>query len=210
MLQRLPIIAVVAVLIATGVVSGMWSNRWSGGAALSVENRMTLPVSIGDWDSRDDPVTAQVLKISQAASIDRRWYTNRVTGATVSVSLIYGDPGPVAVHTPDVCYAGSGLEETAPAVIREIEPSQPDRFLVRRFRKQGPSPMTLSVHYAWNSGDHWEVHDNPRIHFAGQRALYKLYVNCDTTMGVGPDGDLPALEFLRALLPVLNESKPAR
>jgi hypothetical protein len=209
MLQRLPIIAVITVLIATGVVSGMWTKRWSGGAALSADNRMTLPVMVGDWDSREDAVDARVLKISQAAAIDRRWYINRTTGAAVSVSLVYGDPGPVAVHTPDVCYAGSGFEETASAAIREVEPNKPDRFLVRQFRKQGPAPMTLTVYYGWNAGDHWQVHDNPRIAFAGKPALYKLYVNYDTTAAVGPDADLPALEFLRALLPVLKESVPA-
>lgn len=204
MSQRMSLIVVVVILVATGLVCGFLSNRWGVAADLLQEKHMALPVSVGDWDSRDDPVSPLVFKIAQVSSMERRWYHNRNTGAMLSVTLIFGPSGPVAVHTPDVCFRNSGFEETTPAIIRTIEPGLSDRFCARRFHKQLPAPLSQSVHYAWNAGGGWEVRDNPRIAYAGQRTLYKLYVNCETTGDTSPEADQSAVEFLRLLLPILR------
>jgi hypothetical protein len=90
---------------------------------------------------------------------------------------------------------------TGPAERRVVGGAE---FWVGQFRKPGPVADPLQIYWSWGAAGHWEAPASPRVHFAGQGALYKLYVVCrvptaDETLHGGPCQD-----FLEQLLPALH------
>lgn len=115
--------------------------------------------------------------------------------------LVGGWPGPVSVHTPDVCYAGNGFTTESQRKVSFSDTGP--QFWLLRLKKQAAIPLQLSVFYAWSSGTTWKAADNPRIEFATEPALYKLYVVRERIN----DNDAELIEstrdLLKSLLPLL-------
>jgi hypothetical protein len=206
--RTLPVLTVCAAAVLSGTVSGLWVHRWAGTAELEAATaRMAaIPAAVGDWDAREGEVSAREVEGAQAAGILRREYVNRRTGATLSLLVVCGRAGPVAVHTPDVCYRNSGYAEVGEATQVAVPGAEGSRLLVRRFQKQSAVPVQLRVWYCWSAGGEWEVPDNPRIHFAREPVLYKLYVSRELPRPDEPLDNDPVKEFLRDLIP---QVKPA-
>src|SRR5690348_14337503 len=109
MKRSLPAVAAVVLVVACGVVHGFWTGRWSGITNTDVAAHLAqVPLDVGDWQGHDLEADAR-LKDGMAAVLYRS-YVHRQSRETVTVYLVCGRPGPVAVHTPDVCYAASGFE----------------------------------------------------------------------------------------------------
>src|SRR5947209_1581301 len=98
-------------LLFSGLVHGLWTDRWSEqldlGEAAQVLGR--LPQDFGNWhgddlDMENDP------RLGLVGILSRR-YTNTTTGKVLTLFLACGRPGPVATHTPDVCYVCQGFVE---------------------------------------------------------------------------------------------------
>jgi hypothetical protein len=188
------------------VVSGLWTNRWAPARDLeAAAARLALtPETVGDWDARPREMSEREKEGAQVNGAILRDYVNRKTGSTVSLMLLCGRPGPLAVHTPDVCYRGSGFEEVGAPARPAVPPGGADHFWVRRFQKQAAVPVQLRVWYAWSATGEWEAADNPRVHFARQPVLFKLYVIRELPRADEPLEDDAANEFLRTLLPQLG------
>src|SRR4051812_30794034 len=95
-----------SVLIGAGLVHGFWTNRWveDHASKQAADLLETLPMSIGEWDgTRIDVPPGPGIAGSMQCS-----YANRRLGVTVNIALVTGQPGPVATHTPEVCYGASG------------------------------------------------------------------------------------------------------
>ena len=148
-MQRFFIIAsACAVLIASGVVHGVWTDRWSDQSDLAeIAKRLDeLPMTIGPWhgtsvEMEKDP------KSGLAGTVARR-YVHANTGKGVTLFLACGRSGPVCTHTPDVCYAGSGykVENPKPFTLTSTTAQAPPEFWTARFAKERPSGKTHSAH----------------------------------------------------------------
>ncbi len=206
MSRALPIVTAFAGVLVAGVVPGLWAGRWTGSASVeeAAARLAAVPAAVGDWAGRDQEVNPRERQVAQVAGFLSRRYVHARTGGAVSVALLCGRPGPVSVHTPEVCYLGAGFEEVgAPAVV-DVPGSPGDRLKVRRFQKVGGAPVYLRVFYGWSATGPWQAPDNPRLTFARHPALYKLYVVRELAKPDEPlDGD-PALDFLRGLMPELR------
>ena len=194
-------------LIASGVVHGLWTDRWRpGGAPAAWAARLDdVPRTIGDWDGQDLPVEPKHLQVAEAAGCLARAYVHRRTGVAVSVVLVCGRPGPVSVHTPDICFRGNGhgLLET-PEKFPAAGPPAPAEFWTARFRKgESALPTYLRVFWGWDAGDGWRAPANPRLEFARRSALYKLYLIHQLDEAPARD---PCVEFLPLLLPELQRA----
>jgi len=199
------LIAFVAVIIA-GVVPGVWGHRWVSSSTLAdTAARLALvPLTVGEWEGRDLEVNPRELRLAEAVGSLRRHYVHRHTGATVTLLAVCGRPGPISVHTPEVCFPGAGYEEMGAVTRREIAGLSGDRFWYRRFQKTGPTPALLAITYAWTDTGPWEAPDNPRLSLARHPALLKVYVTRTLSDSKEPpDGD-PTSDFLRALTPPLR------
>ncbi|MCI0682570.1 MAG: EpsI family protein [Gemmataceae bacterium] len=201
-----------AALLIDGYVHGRWTERWGASvdAELAAQRLHDVPMRIGDWQGHaKDPLDDREVEQAGFRSHFIRVYTNRRTGAAVTVLLACGNPGPISVHTPDVCYRGSGFQimkaqeqcrstaanGTAAGELWKCQFGKPD----------STSPVQLRVFWSWNSKGAWLAPTNPRFTFAGAAALYKLYVIHELIPN-DPRSERIGTEFLTELLPQLNDS----
>jgi hypothetical protein len=208
-MQRILVIAsACAVLIASGVVHGVWTDRWSERHDLiEAANRLEqLPMTVGAWHG----TTVEMEKDpnSGLAGMIARRYVHANNGRAVTLFLAVGRSGAVCTHTPEVCYAGNGFEVEKPT--RFTLPSNaetPPEFWTARFVRERASGKThLRIFWSWHGSESWKIAENPRPSFAGERTLYKMYVIREMIQADEPiDGDA-CVEFMQDLLPVLQKS----
>src|SRR4051794_27052630 len=104
MLRTVLTIAVIAALIAAGVVAGMFTNRWgpSEDDKAAMTRLSQVPSNVGPWvgtdQPKDDPATQKVMKVANATDWLCRDYRNTKTGEWVNVIILYGPSGPLADH----------------------------------------------------------------------------------------------------------------
>jgi hypothetical protein len=156
-----------------------------------------------------------------------RRYRNRRSGEEVAVLVVCGRPGPISVHTPDICYRAAGYSPVG-------EPARTDYALGDRkqplwgLRFHPPASRAgtsdLEIRWGWLAGDGLVAPENSRVAFAGKPALYKLYViqerhpiDVTKTMPAptGPGQPPPplvatqtsaGLDFLTAFVPALERA----
>lgn len=209
MSRCLPLGLVLVVVMASGFAHGLWSGRWnvSDGLQLAASRLARLPMAVGDWDGRAGELDARQMKIAELSGARVCEYVNRRTGSVVSTLLVCGRPGPVSVHTPEICYVGQGYE-LAGARTRYDNPSLAGAtFWVCDFHKPtSATPDRLRIFYAWSSNGTLSAPENPRLTFFREAALYKLYVSRKLVQAEEPLEDDPAVEFLKVFVPQLQQS----
>lgn len=209
MVRILVIVSACLVLVGSGVVHGVWTDRWSDrsdlvGAARQLEE---LPTTIGAWHGSN--IEMERDPNSRLAGMIARRYVHTVTGKSVTLLLACGRSGPVCTHTPDVCYAGNGYEVEKPT--RFQLPSKtaqaPPEFWTARFVKERASgKIQLRIFWSWHGADSWKIADNPRPTFAGEKVLYKLYLIREMVQPDEPlEGDA-CVEFMHEVLPIIRRT----
>jgi len=203
--KTLKLATVVAAFAVSGAVSGLWSHRWAPAMDPEQSRKATrLPDQVGEWDGRELTVPPGEIEAARADAICRTVYVHRTTGRTATALLLCGRPGPVATHTPDVCLPGAGFVQVGSRRLVEIAGRVDDQFARLWFQKDAAVPTPISVYFAWNDGRRWSAPEKPRVAFAGQPVLFKLYVACEREPGADPNAADPAAELLQQLLPRLS------
>lgn len=213
MTKTLPVWIALLLVIGAGVVDCLWTNRWAVSQELktAVTRLEDFPLKVGDWDGQSQEIDARQLEIGEIAGYASYRFVNRRTGEVLSVLLVCGLPGPISVHTPDVCYRGAGYEPTGAVSKRPLEKTEgpPAEFWAANFSKPNAGAANhLRILWAWSTGSGWQAVDNPRAAFPGYRNafLYKLYVVRPLAR---PDEALSkdaSQEFLKLLLPRLQQT----
>ncbi len=201
-----PSLTALMAVIACGVVHGVWTDRWrlSAEPAQSAARLQQVALSLGDWEGTAVPGPQGK---DLAGSLYHR-YTNRKTGRTVTLFMVCDRPGPVSIHTPDVCYEAVGYEVSKPTPFAPKLPGvDAGSFWTARFHKKRGSDGTgdLRIFWSWNAGTGWQAADDARTKFASYPALFKLYliheINGDESLT-----DDPAVDLLKHLLPELQRA----
>lgn len=209
MRQMIPALIAIPLVVAFGMAEGHWTGRWTADKAVhaAAARLSDVPLSFGDWVGEEQELDPrQVVKAELAGHLMRQ-YTHKTSGAQLSLLLVCGRPGPVSVHTPDVCYGGLGYVMTGPATRQPLSPKSPMTFRSGRFQNPGAAvPEYLHIRWGWSSdGVTWSAPDNPRLSFASAPALYKLYVVRHTT-DLKETADDPGQDFLKQFLPLAEKS----
>ncbi len=220
--QSLPLLSGLILLVAGGVVHGMLTGRWEASDMTGVAARVhQVPREINDWVCIEEgSVSDAELEIAELHSYVMRHYRNQRTGAIVTMLLMCGPTGPVAVHPPTACYAGQGYEQIGDVTLHRVVPGQhsatslaiPDsrethHLMTAQFRRPGRgSVQKARIFWSWSTNGSWSTPASPRLEFAGSPALFKLYVTQQAHDLLPLDGTTPPEEFLRELLPVLRHS----
>jgi hypothetical protein len=208
MRRMIPTAAAVTALILGGLVHGLWTDRWvnSEAAARAAARLDDISLNLGDWKGERTPVDAGELQ--GVAGYFLAPYVNSRDGHTVTVFVVAGRPGPVAEHTPDVCYKGSGYKITSTrSASFASDLAQPAEFRTAvLIKKQSADQNYLRIYWGWNATGSWSAPDNPRLTFAGNAALYKMYVIRELSTLDDTGEDEPCREFLRDLLPELQRA----
>src|SRR5436853_6916844 len=99
-----------AVLIAGGVVHGVYAERWHKSSALedAVALVPNVPGSFDGWQS--ELQTTDAAEFAQAGAEGYWSRVYRKDGKEFLVILMVGRSGRMSVHTPDVCYRGAGFD----------------------------------------------------------------------------------------------------
>lgn len=208
MRQILPALVALPLLVAFGLAEGRWTGRWvnDGRVAEAAARLKNVPLSFGDWTGEENELDPKQVEKAELTGHLMRDYTQKSTGLHLSVLLVCGRPGPVSLHTPDVCYGGIGFIMTGPAERKAVTPGGQPAFRLGRFQNLGgPVPEYLRILWSWSpDGKTWSAPDNPRISFATSPALYKLYV-VRHVANLSDQAEDSGVDFLRQFLPVLEK-----
>jgi hypothetical protein len=212
MSRALPFLTAIVLVVGTGVVHGVRTERWSVSDDLrqAASLLQRVPMNVGDWEGRASELDKRQLEAAGIVGHIMRHYQNRKTGTGVSMLVVCGRPGRISVHTPDICFAGIGYEMTRSADRVSVPAgagagAEPAQLWCGDFSKQGAVvPSFLRIFWSWNGARAWRAPDNPRFAHAANHVLYKIYVIHETTVPAGRVDDDPGVSFLKALLPELD------
>jgi hypothetical protein len=200
-------ILVFLAFIGSGLLHGVWANRWGSDSDVEAyaQRLQDVPMTVGAWDGRPEDVGE--LPYDLRGRTLGRTYVNRIDGRVVVVRLVCGPKGTMLFnHTPLECFPAAGFAMVGKPAKWSL-PADADwgEFLTARFSKaDSPVPQHLELRWSWSGDGTWRVPEYPRVAFARFPVLYKLYVACPLVTGGEPlDGD-PSEDFLRALLPLLK------
>jgi hypothetical protein len=196
----------VGMVAACGLVHGYWTDRWypPDDVRQAAGRLEKLPLVLGDWDGHAVETKPGSVDPLLAGHMQRR-YVNRVTGESVSIALVVGRPGPVSIHTPDVCYTASGYTVSNRSSAK-VAGGDAEFLCMDAVRARAAEESRLRLYWAWNAGNGWVTSHDPRLAFAGNRVLFKLYVMRDLITLGEPSREDPCLTFMQTLLPALGES----
>jgi len=197
------------ILAAAAAAHGWRTDRWGATADLrsAAERLDTLPLRVGDWDGVVVELPAAQVAATNVAGLTARRYTHRYTRAEVTVLILCGRPGPVAVHTPDVCYGNAGYK-MGPV---RTEPLTGDHTAwVADFSKPGGQAEPLRIRWAWSDGGAWVASGSPRTSFARSRVLYKMYLVRSLSPKADPAVASAEIDLMKELLPTLQTTLSAR
>jgi len=200
------------VLAASGLVHGLWTDRWQPSTALveATARVEQLPDSIGAWKSVPYEQDAQALEMAGATAHYSRSFLDPVTGDRVLVILMAGKASRMVVHRPEHCYTAAGYVLNGKPVEVKIQPKglAVSEFASGSFsRDEATGPSQMRIYWSFFANDRWSVPSNPRWEFARERVLYKLYVlrNVAGSSRLISRDD-PCLRLLGELLPILDQT----
>jgi hypothetical protein len=210
LIRYLPLVVAAALVAAAGVVHGLRTDRWGappdvGAAAARLD---AVSNALGDWEGRPMEMDARQLVVAEAAGHLARRYLNRRTNAEVSVVVLCGRPGPIAVHSPEICYPGAGFVRDGDRQTRSLpgdDGARASQLFAARFTKTGTPPETLAVFWGWGTDGAWSASADARVEFARAPYLYKLYVIRRLPRADDPGAEEPTKDLLRVLLPELEK-----
>jgi hypothetical protein len=173
-IRYLTLAAGVAVVLATGVLHGVHTDRWKDGTDLdqAAERMKAVPLEFGDWQGQELTMEDDLRRAGIRGHLFRT-YRHARTGKTVNLLLLMGRSGPISVHTPDVCYASAGyagVGSPQKASVQAGPKPLPHWFL--RVRKQNTEiPSELDVRWSWFNGERWDASDALRQELLPVQAL---------------------------------------
>jgi Protein of unknown function (DUF3485) len=214
----LPVLAAAALLIASGLVHGLWTDRWQSPESLreAVARVDDVPLTVGQWLGHAltaPDVDPEAFAQAGAQGYWMRRYVNTVDGSEVTAILMCGHRSRIAVHPPEVCYRAAGYEVVEPAVRYLVKPTpgQKERAEFRTTRFSAPGRASakngLRIFWSWNAAGEWQAPDgDARWTFRGAPFLYKLYVVHELAGRGGPPTGDPAAAFISRLVPELQRT----
>ncbi|MGB0597084.1 MAG: exosortase-associated EpsI family protein [Rubripirellula sp.] len=200
---RLPLAIVLGLTLTSGIVHGVLDGRWSIPENLIATGAelQQIPDQFGEWELQEKRELREgAVKLLRCYGSLVRVYKSQSSDAVVNVAVVYGPRGPIAVHTPEICYDSVGTEQVG-ATKREVIVTAAERhgFWSVQFAKEPSPDPNLEVWYAWSDGGNWKDSDYPR--FWMTENLYKIQV-----AGPVSDGNSRAIaSFLEDFLPELQE-----
>jgi hypothetical protein len=209
MFRMFPAVIGIGAVLATGAVHGTWTDRWGAPEepAAWAARMDAIPLTTDDWEGEE--VASKRTEYDGFAGHIYRRYVNRRTGKEVKLYLVCGKPGPVSVHTPDVCYGAVGYKVLARGKFTSpadgaVPAAELETGLFRQER--AAEQNYLRIFWAWSTGGAWSAPAEPRRAFAGNPALYKIYLLHDMASPDEAAEEDPCSDLLKQLLPGMEHA----
>lgn len=214
-MRLLPFLVGLGVIVASGYVHGLWTQRWEKSVELEavVARLERLPGDLPNWKVYDGDIDDRALARAGAEGAWIKRYRSRDNQHNVLVILLIGRSGQMSVHRPEHCYSGAGYD-LAGLPRRTVIPFGPEdtpaEFFTGRFVKPETVGVSqLRIYWSWLAGNVWKAPDSPRWTFAPLPVLSKLYVVRETRVRSEKPDDDPSVAFLKELLPVVTRDLTA-
>jgi hypothetical protein len=213
MSRFMPFLAGLGILLASEVLHGRWTDRWQTSlepeASCAKLPKQDEPLIVGSWTGHPGaPLDAQDMVIGEIAGYFNQGFTHP-RGYAVNVLIVCGRPGPIAVHTPEVCLGGEGFTQARPRVRQVIPlppPGKPADFWVGQFyRNEGGLRKDRRQFWTYGANGSWTADDNPRLAYARYPALYKVYIMREMSPGDEKLDDDPTLDFIKVFMPEMQK-----
>lgn len=165
-----------------GYLHGNMTNSWKENPRSQAAGQRleSLPkTDFGNWRLlQENEFPPGVLTILEQPAYFSRTYQHVQTGDTVTVAVIAGHPGPVSVHTPEICYSSRDYSIAGDRKRQEITAADGRQHELWKLSLSAnqPGATPLEVMYGWTTGTAWEATEQPRYSFGGLSHLYKLQV----------------------------------
>ena len=200
--RRKPMLVVIGLLMTSAVVHGSIDGRWSANKDLKQQGSKltTLPEQCGDWElSANLEMAPNALEQLRCYGWDQRQYRSKTTGQIITVAVMFGPRGPMAVHTPEVCFDSVGTQQTRDRRVETVSTGNADHKLwsVEFASRESPDDRFESW-YAWSDGGAFHASKLPRVWMTS--SLYKIQLSGPT----GNGADQPIQDFLGEFLPQLE------
>ena len=206
-----PTLAAIGVVTLVGIAQGLHADRWSAPAEVrSAAGRLErIAPGVGPWEGQGRSIDRRELEAAEIGGCLIRRYA-RPDGPALTAMLVCGRPGPISVHTPDVCYAGAGFRVEGPTARFAVDlqdGSEAAGFWSATFVKPGlPLPVRYQILWSWSGTGAWSAEDDPRLAFAHLPVLCKLYVIRELSAKEPGGVDGSTVDFLRRFLPQVREA----
>ena len=203
--------------IISATLHGRLSGRWNATDhfAAGAERLTSLPKEFGPWEVLEQKTLPESsVEMLQCAAYRHCSYRHRETGEVVDMVVLLGPVGPIAAHTPEVCYPSSNYQMLDQRRRTTIDYSTPNNQPTRAevwgvsFEENSVATQRVRVYYGWSLGDRWTAPEEARFAFAGNQRLYKIQLATHLPpTGDNGDrvGDDAGQRFLKACLPILQE-----
>jgi len=103
---------VISLGVGSGLAHGLLDGRWMAQPDLQAAGQRLhrLPSHLGDWVLlNEDELPDSTLKMLHCYGHVYRTYQNSNTGSRITMAVLFGPRGPIAVHTPEICYSSQGV-----------------------------------------------------------------------------------------------------
>lgn len=191
--------------LSSGLVHGYLDARWTGGEDLqaAAAKVVNLPEQVGPWVRVGDQKLPEAAEsVLRCYGYLNREYWNPDSGDRVHVAVLFGPRGPIAVHTPEICYSSLGTEPIGSRIAETIASGgEEDELWHVQFARSGERDAFLDVWYGWSDGGAWYAGEYPRFWMTDR--LYKIQL---ASSAVGGEGSSPCRDFLEHFLPVVRNS----
>jgi hypothetical protein len=198
------IASALAIILFGGVAHGVLSNRWGVAEDIQALGKQlnSIPMEIGPWKCDEEAKIEDrvIYGILEANGYISRVYVHQATGEAVNVFLVFGPKGPIAVHTPEICYSARAVTPTSErqAVPCEYDGTEGSIWKLG-FETNSIDKRKMSVYYGWTDGGPWQASKSPR--FWRTDFLYKIQTSCQATGKKEDSTD----EFFKLFLPEVRK-----
>lgn len=200
-IQRLLLIAAVA-LVAIAFPNWLEGKSLPGVSRQKLGANLSLiPSQLGDWECvSEERLKPEVERTLRCYGYINRVYWNSRTGNRVSLAILYGPRGPMAVHTPEICYSSRGrIPQGIPKEVAPRGNAHGDSFWRLAFKQANAQRSDLEVWYAWSDGGSWIASARPR--YWTTDSLYKIQI----AGAIGPEGETSDCEaFIQQIVPAFR------
>lgn len=200
----LGIASALALILFGGVAHGVLSNRW--GVAEDIQSLgkqlNSIPMELGPWKCSEEGKLEDrvIFGILEATGYISRIYVHQATGEAVNVFLVFGPKGPIAVHTPEICYSARAVTQTSDRQAVDCSYDGMDGNLWKLgFESNTIDKRKMSVYYGWTDGGPWQAAASPR--FWRTDFLYKIQTSCSATGKKEDSTD----DFFKVFLPEVRK-----
>jgi Protein of unknown function (DUF3485) len=209
MSKVLIVLAAVLMLAAGGAVEIARSGRTASDKQVNEAKAKlaAIPLTVGDWVGKDVEFDTRQLEQAEAAAHVNRVYVREKTGDAITLLILAGSPKAIGAHDPTVCYGGAGFKQFKPEQSMPVEAGdgKRDTFWSARFDTDTFPITSLQVQWAWTVDGNWAASTRPRIDYARDPLLYKVYVSRQIGQKATDDKD-PTMDLLTVLMPDVRRS----